>query len=339
MRNLGQEILVSVILPIYNAERYLERCLKSICQQTLREIEIVAINDGSTDNSMRILKSFAEEDSRIVIIDQPNGGVSKARNVGIDKASGKYIAFVDADDWIQSNMVEALYNASITTGAAITKCDALFEGNNSEKMDYKSNSYRMYNAIDCLNELFTEYEETHFGYVWSKLFLKSFLDEYALRFEEDMNLAEDVVFLTKALVKCEKICYVPMQLYHYNIATESSLTRGKVQNLYGKYELLYNRLLDVLIHENMYTQVENSFINYQFEGLMVVTHGKNGYIGNRNQLLRDLKTEIENFTKKYPKLRSFKPINKNKKVTIRKITKTPFLYSLIVSHLRKFKKE
>ena len=95
------EELVSIILPIYNAEKYLERCLESIITQTYANIEIILINDGSTDNSINIIKEYAIKDSRIIIIDKENEGVSVARNIGILKARGKYICFVDADDYIR----------------------------------------------------------------------------------------------------------------------------------------------------------------------------------------------------------------------------------------------
>ena len=102
------EELVSIILPIYNAEKYLERCLESIITQTYANIEIILINDGSTDNSINIIKEYAIKDSRIIIIDKENEGVSVARNIGILKARGKYICFVDADDYIEKSMIEKM---------------------------------------------------------------------------------------------------------------------------------------------------------------------------------------------------------------------------------------
>lgn len=105
-------IKVSIIIPIYNTEKYLRRCLDSAINQTLKEIEIICINDGSTDNSLSILKEYANKDNRIVVLDIANGGVANARNLGIKKAHGRYIGFIDSDDWVDSGYFENLYSQS-----------------------------------------------------------------------------------------------------------------------------------------------------------------------------------------------------------------------------------
>lgn len=105
-------IKVSIIIPVYNTEKYLRKCLDSAINQTLKEIEIICINDGSTDNSLSILKEYANKDNRVVVLDIPNSGVASARNFGIKKAHGRYIGFIDSDDWVDAGYFENLYNQS-----------------------------------------------------------------------------------------------------------------------------------------------------------------------------------------------------------------------------------
>lgn len=104
-----EEIKISVIVPVYNAERFLEKCIRSIMASTLKEIEIICVNDGSKDKSIDILRNLEKEDNRIIVIDKENEGASKARNIGIDMAKGEYIAFVDSDDFIDDSMYVCMY--------------------------------------------------------------------------------------------------------------------------------------------------------------------------------------------------------------------------------------
>ncbi|MDF2617290.1 MAG: glycosyl transferase family 2 [Sedimentibacter sp.] len=115
--------LISIVIPVYNVEKYLSRCLESILSQSLKEIEIIVVNGGSTDNSLEICRYYEKKDSRIIIIDKKNEGVSVARNTGIEKASGKYIGFVDPDDWIEKNMYENMYNTIEKYKCCIAFCN------------------------------------------------------------------------------------------------------------------------------------------------------------------------------------------------------------------------
>ena len=116
---------ISVIVPIYNSEKFLNKCLDSIVNQTLREIEIILINDGSVDSSYQICERYAEYDKRIILINQENKGVSSARNAGIEKASGEYLGFVDSDDYIEAEMYSKLYNSAKRYDADLVNCDAI----------------------------------------------------------------------------------------------------------------------------------------------------------------------------------------------------------------------
>ncbi|WP_312505247.1 glycosyltransferase [Lysinibacillus sp.] len=303
---MASKILVSVIVPVYNAEKYLEKCLTSICHQTLRDIEIIMINDGSQDQSLSILQNFADLDKRITVLDLENSGVSKARNIGIDHANGQFITFVDADDWLEVTMLEELYQACRLTGSNIAKCDLYWqEAEGSRQLHYPSNTYCTFSAIECLNKLFTEIGESHFGFASCKLYEKSFLDMHRLRFDEAMSFAEDTVFLTRAVIKNQSICYVPRQLYYYNVNNESSLTKKAMVNLRNNYDVLYKKLLMELLRAEVYAEVKNSFLNYQFEGLLVILH--------QSATKQQMKYEMQSFLKAYPDILKVKLINRNMK--------------------------
>lgn len=110
---------VSIIIPVYNVEKYLRECLDSVIQQTLQDIEIICVNDGSTDNSLQILKEYAQNDSRIKIIDKPNSGYGQTMNVGMQNATGEYIGIVEPDDYVELDMFETLYNTANSLGTYI----------------------------------------------------------------------------------------------------------------------------------------------------------------------------------------------------------------------------
>ncbi len=136
---------VSIIVPVYNVEKYLKRCLDSLISQTLKDIEIICVNDGSKDNSDKILEEYARKDSRIIIINQENQGISVARNNGMDIAKGKYVGFVDSDDWVDSDFFEKLYNAAEKNNAQMAVCSII-----------RLNEYRSKKYLTLKNETVTE---------------------------------------------------------------------------------------------------------------------------------------------------------------------------------------
>ena len=129
----SKNIEVSIIVPVYNVEEYLERCLESIINQTFKNIEVIALNNGSTDNSLNILLKYAEKDKRIKVIDNYNLGVSEARNNGIREANGKYIVFVDSDDWLDKDMIEIIYSNIVENDCDLVMCTYVREFGNHSK--------------------------------------------------------------------------------------------------------------------------------------------------------------------------------------------------------------
>ena len=227
---------ISVIVPVYNVEKSLEKCLDSLINQTLKELEIICINDGSTDSSVDILNQYAKKDARIKIIDQPNLGVSAARNAGMRIASGKYIGFVDSDDWIDVDYFGRLYNAAEKHGADIACCSILRAYSGGKlKTKLKIKEEAIYtNAA----EKFKKLEIPRKCYVYNKIYLREKLQQLNLNFKEGVYF-EDIGFTIRALYHMQTVATVPGPTYYYRVNTQSitrQMTDRKQQDLLAARE-------------------------------------------------------------------------------------------------------
>jgi len=217
---------VSVIIPVYNVEKYLRQCLDSVVNQTLKDIEIICVNDGSTDNSLTILNEYAAKDKRFIVISQENQGVSVARNNGLDKAVAEYVQFVDADDFIENDCIEKAYKKIVST-----KTDIICFGS----QDLKNNKVKVNDNINFLNYLViannsyvtSEEDKTKLIHaVWDKLYKKSFLDFNNIRFSPNLKVTEDGVFNLQCLIN--KSTFSVLNYIGYNrIDTGVSTTANK----------------------------------------------------------------------------------------------------------------
>lgn len=243
---------VSIIIPVYNMEHNLNKCLDSVIGQTYKDIEIIAINDGSTDNSLNILNDYAKKDSRIIVINQENGGISKARNAGLEISKGEYICFVDSDDYVEENMVSDLLNECITKQADIVVCDYYkTDGNNKEiarvgyqelfGMDLRTNP-RMIVDIDYAP--------------WNKIYKKELFN--GLRFPLNTKY-EDFETILKVFSKARKIVKLDKPLYDYYINPDGETRKQTKKNM---------DMLNIAVNLNEYFDFENedkSLKEYFFE--------------------------------------------------------------------------
>ena len=202
---------VSIIIPVYNCERYLKKCLDSLLKQTLKDIEIICINDGSTDNSIKILQKYADKDARILIIDQENKGVSAARNAGVEKAAGEFIGFVDSDDWVNLTFYEKLYNAAQKYDADIAV------GGITRVHKFYKHFYLKYKqeiSTDDYKEKLRICDVPDRCYMANKLYRKEMLKLHNLKFEES-RLYEDIMLTPQVLYYAKKLVAVPGAYYYY----------------------------------------------------------------------------------------------------------------------------
>ena len=204
-----EEIKVSVIVPVYNVEKYIKQCLESIINQSLKEIEIIVVNDGTKDNSMKIVEEYLS-DKRIKIINKENGGISSARNAGMKAAQGKYICFIDSDDFIDSLMIEELYSAIEKTNSDVVESNIFLY--NNETHEIKERKSEKYISTEKGSYLWGKYTTE----VWNKIYKKDFLINNNIFFEEGM-IHEDDLFNIRILFSTNKIYHIQKSFYYYRV--------------------------------------------------------------------------------------------------------------------------
>lgn len=213
-------MLISIVVPVYNVAEYLPRCLDSLIAQTYPEIEIIAIDDGSTDESGRILDEYATCDNRVRAVHIANAGVSNARNIGLDMAKGDYIGFVDSDDWIDADMYERLA-AAMTDNVDVVCGGYVLETEQGQKYDMlRVNEPKVYRRIAALCEVFDRLDARHAGWaLWDKLFKKELIQN--VRFDTAIVNSEDMLFFWDVMCRCKDFALVPIYGYHYYMRPSS----------------------------------------------------------------------------------------------------------------------
>ena len=207
---------VSVIVPIYNVEKYLEKCINSLLSQTLEDIQIILVNDGSKDNSGTIAKKYAERNKdKVIYVEKENGGLSDARNYGLKYSTGDFVAFLDSDDYIEKNAYEEMYNKAIEENADYVECDFIWEYPNKAKIDQQ---YKYQNKKEMLSFVRVV--------AWNKLIKRSLIIEHNLEFPKGLRY-EDVEFTYKLIPYINKFAYVDKPFIHY-VQREGSI--ANVQN-------------------------------------------------------------------------------------------------------------
>lgn len=255
---------VSIIIPIYNVEKYLARCLNSVINQTYKDLEIILINDGSKDKSLDICYFYAKKDSRIIIIDKINEGVSIARNTGIERATGKYIAFVDPDDWIEPNMYENLVNTIEKFKCNIAFCNYSKDRRNIRTYKTIKINKDVLDKKDIVNHLIANmvgWEDIFpknyiMGCIWRSLYSKEFLNNFSLRFTPGISIMEDLVFNVQALIHCEKVCIDHGYYYHY-MQNKTSLLHSYNKKMWDDQVKVHNFLEEILKDAKLYDYLKN----------------------------------------------------------------------------------
>lgn len=233
-------IKLSIIVPVYNAEEFLENCLISLHNQTIKDIEIILVDDGSTDKSLEICNSFAMLDARIKVLEQENSGQSVARNRALEMASGEFITFTDSDDWVDEDFYEKLLDAAIRYKADIACGSVIREKKSAGKIRINYNEERVYikaqEKIDAAGV-------PNMCYVWNKVYRAEFLKSMNLRFVNGM-VFEDTDFVTRAVYFSNKIVTVPNTYYHYwtnensTVRTMRSSDKKRLDSLRSKKSVL-----------------------------------------------------------------------------------------------------
>ena len=223
MKNMN-DAMVSIIIPVYNVKDYISDCINSICTQTYKNLQIIIIDDGSTDGSSEICRSLAENDKRILYIHQDNNGVSSARNIGLDNAKGKYICFADGDDLLLPNCVEALIEkASDDNSLIISRYQKIDEKKTviCKSIEYPEEKINNTDAMDNLLELDSKFG--YQGFLWNKLFMNEIIQKNKLRFTKGIIYNEDRLFVFQYLMTGCDAVFIQTVTYQYRIRSESAM--------------------------------------------------------------------------------------------------------------------
>ena len=288
---------VSVIIPVYNVEHYIDRCLKSVIEQTLEDIEIIIVNDGSTDSSKMIIERYVNEyQNRIIYLEKENGGLSSARNFAMPYAKGEYIAFLDSDDYIEKDMYEQMYNKAIKENADLVECDFIWEYPDKKKYDIGKEYTNKKEAIEKARVV-----------AWNKLYRREIIEKHNLKFPEGLRY-EDVEFFYKLVPFIEKISFVRKCFVHY-IQRQNSI--ANTQN--SRTKEIFNVLDNVIefykqngIYDEYKEQLEYIYVRF----LLCSSLKRMCKISNKKEQNQALEDTWKNINSKFPLWRKNKILKK-----------------------------
>jgi len=308
------EELISVIIPVYNVEEYLKKCIDSIINQTYSNLEILLIDDGSTDNSGKICDEYKIIDKRIKVIHKENGGVSSARNLGISEAKGKWLTFIDSDDWIETNFCEILINEARENNADVVLC--AYNRVTNSKLE-KINVYSKNVELDSIQYLINILNpQTGFGFCHMKLYKSDIIKN--IRFNTDLEVGEDALFNEKISQNIVNSIYVNENLYNYRV-NEFSVVRKYDERYCEKY-LKAMKATKKFIFNN-YINSEEIKINYYnfvaYHVLLIAVNYCYNY-ENKNKNKREILKNIckEDFFKEAIKKSNYNKLSLTRKIAL-----------------------
>ena len=257
-------VKVSVVMPVYNAEAYLEEAIESILSQTLDSLELICVDDGSTDRSLDIIKEFQKKDARVRIITENNAGPSAARNKGLARARGEYIFFFDADDFCENTLLLKLYNLSVSKNLdiAIVKYDIYHNKKEKFEANIPSDHGEIFadGAVVSKNNYPDYILQCTTAYVWNKMFKHSFLIEKELQFDTDLRVFEDTYFVVTALSLADRVGKLSEVLVHHRVYSDQNKTK-LFKKYYAQVPVLYAKIKEFLRGHGMYSPLSQSFLN------------------------------------------------------------------------------
>lgn len=293
---MPQKPAVSVIVPIYNVEAFLERCLRSIEEQTLKNFNVIMIDDGSEDRSGEIARSFAERDNRFLYEGMSRNGVAKARNRGLELADGEFIAFLDSDDYVEPTYLEELYNAAIENSCMMSSCNYSLNYIDQPGVDHPVKIRKLktgvYSKEFYVNHIIRDWNVR--SYLWNKLWHRSLFFDYDITFPN--MYFEDIATVARLAFHTDKVAVVDKPLYHYSVRSNSIMTTTRVEKIndyilsYGiirnyieyhgegkTYRISFLKFALIIYFANYYNVFNLHFVCRNFKGWI-----KNQHISNKN---------------------------------------------------------
>lgn len=303
-----QSDLISIIIPVYRVEKYLKKCIESIINQSYKNLEIIIINDGSDDNSKAICETFAKKDNRIKVIHKENEGVSIARNKGLEEATGKYIAFIDSDDYVEKGYIEFLYNEIIKENADISICGTI---NINEQGKILNKSIQYENLLDSRQTLIELLNEKYYtSVVWAKMY-KTEIAKKAI-FDKNLKISEDLDYIYKILKYVKKVkVNTSKSLYYYLIRENSATTNRYNENWEKEINLSEQILLDLKKKEEkeILPYAIRRYVRINYTCIMKVLR-----YNQENEIYLKLSNNIKKYLKEYLKSTKISIIEKIKTI-------------------------
>lgn len=280
---------LSVIVPVYNGEKYIARCLDSLLAQTIGDMEILVVNDGSKDSTQKIVEGYIKKDKRVALVSKENEGLPQARKTGVQCAKGEYVGFVDADDWVEPDMFRILLTACIDRRAQVA-CSGFFI--TSEGKEISSNFGNEKQEIISGEEalIWLNRREKIFPYAWNKVYKREMLR--SIDFPEGNFVGEDYVTVTQVFCKAERVVWIPKPLYHY-VQIENSMCHGGYSDKHIVSYKNYAATCDYL--SKCFPDKKEYFENYFLTEVasFIVAMGKN------NHYNRDLILDVAGYARKH----------------------------------------
>ena len=287
--------MISIIVPIYNVEKYLDKCLESIVNQTYKNIEIILVNNGSTDNSLNIAEKWKYRDNRIKVFSIDNKGVSYARNYGIKVSNGNYIAFIDSDDWIDRDMYETLIEGIIRYNADIAQCSYYVNSKDEQVLIKKDKENLLLNNAEGVKNILTA--DIFFPAIWNKLYKREVITEYF----KNLKIAEDRLFNIEVFKNVKSSIYIDECKYHYYQRNNSVVHQKyskKNLDVLKSYKLISNIIkkeYPIFLDLALKNEIIECFVQL---GSMCLEKNANNFMNEKNFILNRLdnlyKTGIKN---------------------------------------------
>lgn len=289
---------VSIIVPIYNIESYIERCVNSLIKQTYNNIEIILVNDGSTDKSGKVCDRLKKKDNRIKVIHQANGGVSKARNIGIQQSTGKYISFVDGDDYVLPNFIETLVELLINNNSQLAVIDYYrVQGENKETFSPNDDTFLTFTPEEALNRIYDS--KAYKGYPWNKLFVKDIIMANKIYFKEGIKVFEDLLFCCQYIEYISQISWKRISLYMYELRDNSVSTLILIK---GKKETTAVIALQQIYQISKKYSTSSIFFlesRKRYLDFLVANYFYKNSVVNRKEIVKEIKGNFNEITHKH----------------------------------------
>ncbi|MGN0327446.1 MAG: glycosyltransferase family 2 protein [Lachnospira sp.] len=307
--NLNNSKKVSIIIPVYNSAPYLRRCLDSVQNQTYKNLEIICVDDGSTDGSQNIVDEYGKADDRFVVIHKENGGESSARNEGLLKSTGEYIGFMDCDDWIETDMYEVLVRAIENNDVDIAASGWIKSCNDTETEITNKKTVKD-GIIDKQHLLHYIYERDSyrgFAYMWDKLYKADLFrkeNEECLLFDENLKLGGDVIMLAQLALRAEKAVYINKAFYHYIQRSDSgchSIDLKKRQDWLKSYFMVIELFEENRVSEDILSYVKR-FLAYHSSNVadMAFLQKDKEMLEYSQNIMKDYENEYISLNQAYP---------------------------------------